>query len=91
MIKLFILSLVVFIGCATIQYDAQTGSFAYNRFGNQELIDLHVSKTVDGVEVDLGKQKSEREIAEIIMGLEDNIDKALKILDEIQKKIPGLF
>ena len=88
---LCVLFCLTFISCASIQYDAETGSFAYNRFGNQELIDLHVEKSVDGVKVDLGRQKSEREIAEIILGLEKNIDKALKILDELQRKIPKVF
>lgn len=86
-VALIALSLV---GCATIQYDASTGSFVYQRFGNQELIDLDVVKNLSETKVHLGQQKSEREIAEVIMSLSNNIDKALQILRDLQKKL-GVF
>jgi len=60
----FILVFAILSGCVSIKYDATTGSFAYNRFGSQELQGLHVTKSVDGTTVDLGSQESKAEIAE---------------------------
>ena len=84
---------VVLCSCAyaTIEYDASTGSFAYCRMGDQELIDLYVKKDIDSTTVKLGKLQNESDVAEVLVGLEKNIDKALQILDELQKKVPGLF
>jgi hypothetical protein len=62
---LIVIALVLLVGCASIKY----GDFSYSRFGNQELIDVEI-KTVnaDGSKVtaSLGKQKSEREMAEML-------------------------
>ena len=93
MVKFFIAlcAVVLLMGCATIKYDATTGSFAYQRFGNQQLVGLDIEKTVDGTTVHLGRQKSEREIAEVLLELSKNIDKVLEILNQIQKKVPALF
>jgi len=69
--KLFIIIIALFFlsGCAswvTIEYDAATGSFAYNRFGDQELQDLQIKKSLSETEVLLGQQKSKSEMAEQI-------------------------
>lgn len=85
---LLFLIIPIFISCATVKYDAETGSFVYQRFGNQELIDLNVEKGSGLTKVHLGKQKSEREIAEVLLGLESNIDRAIKLLMELERKIP---
>lgn len=89
--KLILLTALLFVGCSVIQYRTPDATFSYTRIGNQKMTGLMVVKNVDGVEVELGSQKSEREIAEVILSLSKNVDKALEILNELQKKFPGLF
>ena len=91
----YFIVLVALIVCscayATIEYDASTGSFAYNRMGEQEILDLYVKKDIDSTTVRLGKLKNDQDLEEVILGLQENINKALDLLDKIQNKIPGLF
>jgi len=78
-----------FVSCASIKYGGEDG-FSYQRFGNQELIDVQIGmQKPDGtiIEAYLGKQKSEREIAEVLLSVSDNIDKALQILLELERKL----
>ena len=88
--KLLVIFLtLLFASCASIKYGGEDG-FSYQRFGNQELIDVQIGmQKPDGtiIEAYLGKQKSEREIAEIILSVSDNIDKALQILLELERKL----
>ena len=62
-----VLSALLLFSCATIEYEG----FRYTRVGNQELIDvtINMEKHPDGsmfLESHLGRQLSEREIAEMI-------------------------
>lgn len=77
---LTVVVIVVFTGCVSIKYDATTGSFAYNRFGSQELKGLHVEKAVDGTTVDLGSQEAKAEIAE-------QLTEILKIMRKVAEKL----
>jgi hypothetical protein len=65
--KYLLIGILIFTGCATIEYEG----FRYTRIGNQELIDvtINITKNPDGsmsLESHLGRQFSEREISEII-------------------------
>lgn len=91
-----VLALILFMAsCASIKADQNTGIVEYKRFGNQELhaIVIQFEKTPDGkvkLKASLGEQKSEREIAEVLLSFSRNLDKALQILMEIQAKFPSL-
>jgi len=61
-----LLAVAMFLGCVTMKYDASSGSFAYNRFGNQELIDLRIEKTVSATKVSLNRATSDTDIKELI-------------------------
>lgn len=97
--KSFVIFLVFLLaGCASATFDRHTGILEYDRFGNQEIegLNLVYSETLpDGAEIQfkvkVESQRSEREIAEVLIALSKNIDKALQILKELQEKIPGLF
>ena len=88
-----IITAFLFCSCAQaiIKYDATTGSFYYERSGEQEIVDLYVKKDIDSTTVKLGKLKNDQDLEEVILGLQENINKVLDLLDKIQKKIPGLF
>ena len=66
-LKYLLVLCVLLVSCATIEYEG----FKYTRVGNQELIDvtINMEKHPDGsmfLESHLGRQFSEREIAEMI-------------------------
>jgi len=87
---------VLLASCASIKIDEPAGTFEYSRWGNQELIDvgIKVDKSPDGhvkLNATLGSQKSDREIAEVLLAVSENIDKALQILMEIEQKFPGIM
>ena len=87
--------LCLLVSCASIKIDESTGKYEYYRFGNQELhgISIEMQKKADGsvkMEASLNRQKSEREIAEVLLALSENIDKALEILMQIQAKFPAI-
>jgi len=88
---LFVICLLMSCAYADIKYDASTGSFAYQRMGEQEILDLYVKKDIDSTTVRLGKLQNESDIDKVIIKLSENIEQALKILDELQKKIPKIF
>ena len=90
-VMLVVICLLVGCAYADIKYDASTGSFAYQRMGEQEILDLYVKKDIDSTTVRLGKLQNESDIDKVIIKLSENIDKALEILNEIQKKVPNLF
>lgn len=80
-----------FFSCTTMQ----KGDFTYQRFGNQSLqgLDIHYIETDGDIDltVELDSQKSEREIAEVIRDAIKTIDRAVKIIESLESKIPGLF
>ena len=81
MVKIILLCIIVaLIGCVQIKYDATTGSFAYSRFGSQELTGLEVEKGIDTTKVSLGKQESKDEIGE-------QITEILKVLRKVAEKL----
>jgi len=90
-VLLFMVCLLVSCAYADIKYDASTGSFAYQRMGEQEILDLYVEKDLDSTKVRLGKLQNESDIDKVIIKLSENIEQALKILDELQQKIPKIF
>jgi len=90
-VMLVVICLLVSCAYADIKYDASTGSFAYQRMGEQEILDLYVEKDIDRTTVRLGKLQNESDIDKVIIRLSENIEQALKILDELQKKIPKIF
>ena len=85
----YLIILMFLVGCSSIQYNTQDASFSYFRVMNQQIKGLEVHKGIDGVEVKMDSQISKND--EVLIKLSENLDKALKILNEIQKKIPNLF
>jgi len=93
--KIIPIFLCLLVSCASIKIDESKGTYEYSRFGNQELhgIGIVMEKDADGsmrMEASLNRQKSEREIAEVLLAISENIDKALEILMQIQAKFPGI-
>ena len=76
-------------GCSVIQYKTADESFSYSRFMNQSINGLRVQKDIDSVAVSLDSQQSKND--EVLLEMSKNIDKALELLNKIQKKLPGLF
>jgi hypothetical protein len=94
----YLLVFLLLFGCASAKFDRNTGILEYNRAGNQEMDGLSIKfsetrpdGTVVKFETSLDSQKSEREIAEILIAVSQNIDKALEILKNLESKIPGVF
>ena len=82
--RLLIILCVFFVGCASIKYH----DFEYYRLGNQELIGVEIEQQgSDGswLRARIESQKSEREIAEILFVMSQNINKMLEVLT---RKVP---
>lgn len=82
---------ITLIACASITIDEQTGLIEYKRTGNQELhgILIEFEKSAEGavkLKAKLGDQKSDREIAEVLIALSENLNRALEILMELQNR-----
>lgn len=70
--------LLFLFGCASVKYDAGTGSFSYWRFGDQRIEGLKVAKDGEKIKVGLDEQVARNEeIAEI-----------LKIVRQLLERIP---